>query len=114
VPRPESQTQAIDPHPPLRYPKTMQVSLQYAAEHLADLASAARRGEEVEIAQPDQPTLKLVVSEASIPAKPKTGRRILGAGVGELRVPSEEEWRAMDKELEREMLDAPLITSGEI
>jgi antitoxin (DNA-binding transcriptional repressor) of toxin-antitoxin stability system len=37
----------------------MQVSLQYAAEHLAELASAARRGEEVEIAQPDEPPLIL-------------------------------------------------------
>ena len=57
----------------------MQVTLQYAAEHLAELASAARRGEEVEIAQPDEPTLKLVVSTPS-PFTPKPGRRILGTG----------------------------------
>ena len=48
----------------------MQVSLQYAAEHLAELASAARRGEEVEIAQPDEPPIKLVVS-TSAPFTPK-------------------------------------------
>jgi antitoxin (DNA-binding transcriptional repressor) of toxin-antitoxin stability system len=87
----------------------MQVSLQYAAEHLAELASAARRGEEVEIAQPDQPPIKLVVSSPA-PFTPKPGKRILGAGRGEMVVPSWEEWKAMDKELEREINDAPLVS----
>jgi antitoxin (DNA-binding transcriptional repressor) of toxin-antitoxin stability system len=89
----------------------MQVSLQYAAEHLAELASAARRGEEVEIAQPDGPTYRLTLVPASS-RKPK-GPRILGAGVGEMVVPSWEEWKAIDKELEREVNEAPLV-SGEV
>jgi hypothetical protein len=37
------------------------------------------------------------------------GPRILGAGRGEMRVPSDEEWRAMDKQLERLMNDSPLF-----
>jgi antitoxin (DNA-binding transcriptional repressor) of toxin-antitoxin stability system len=90
----------------------MQVTLQYAAEHLAELASAARRGEEVEIAQPDEPTLKLVVS-ASSTFTPKPGRRILGAGRGEMVVPSEEEWQAMDKELEQLINGSPLYPAEE-
>jgi len=90
----------------------MQVTLQYAAEHLAELASAARRGEEVEIAQPDQPPIKLVVS-TSAPYTPKTGRRILGAGRGEMVVPSEAEWQAMDEELERLINDSPLYPAEE-
>jgi hypothetical protein len=56
--------------------------------------------------------LKLVVSKATIPVL-KDGIRVLGAGVGELRVPSVEEWRALDLAMEHEMLDAPL-TTGEI
>jgi antitoxin (DNA-binding transcriptional repressor) of toxin-antitoxin stability system len=40
----------------------MQVSLQYAAENLADLASAIDSGEEVEISRPEKPPLKLTIS----------------------------------------------------
>ncbi|HZL25210.1 MAG TPA: type II toxin-antitoxin system Phd/YefM family antitoxin [Acidobacteriaceae bacterium] len=89
----------------------MQVNLQYAEEHFTDLVSAADSGQEVEISRPDKPALKLVVSKATAPVL-KDGMRVLGAGIGELRVPSEEEWRAMDLEMEREMLDAPLTTGG--
>jgi antitoxin (DNA-binding transcriptional repressor) of toxin-antitoxin stability system len=91
----------------------MQVNLQYAEEHFADLVSAADSGQDVEISRPGKPVLKLVVSNTTVPVL-KDGMRVLGAGVGELRVPSEEEWRAMDLEMEREMLDAPLTTTGEI
>jgi antitoxin (DNA-binding transcriptional repressor) of toxin-antitoxin stability system len=91
----------------------MKVSAQYAQEHFAEILNAAESGEPVEIARPDKPTLKLVLSTAIAPAKP-AGQRILGAGRGELRVPSEEEWRQMDMELQRQMNDAPLMTSGEI
>jgi len=90
----------------------MQVTLQYAAEHLAELASAARRGEEVEIAQPDEPTLRLVVSKSAT-FTPKPGRRTLGAGRGEMMVPSEAEWQSMDEELERLINDSPLYPTEE-
>ena len=93
----------------------MKVSAKYAQEHFADILSAADNGEEVEIARPNKPTLKLIVSPA-LPASlhQPTGRRILGAGVGEVRVPSDEEWQAMDKEIEHLMCDAPLTTNGHI
>ncbi len=83
----------------------MQVTLQYAEEHFADLASAADRGEEIVITRAEKAALKLVVSHAATPVI-KTGKRILGAGRGELRVPSEEEWRRMDEEI------ANLINDG--
>ena len=90
----------------------MKVSAQYAEEHFADILDTANRGEEVEIARPDG---SLIASPLVKPAPTKpTGRRILGAGVGEMIVPTWEEWKAMDKEIEREMCDAPLISSGEI
>ncbi len=75
----------------------MQVTLQYAAEHLDELISAADSGEDVEIARPEKPALKLVVS-ASTPERQTSGRRILGALRGHVIVPSEEEWRKIDEE----------------
>jgi antitoxin (DNA-binding transcriptional repressor) of toxin-antitoxin stability system len=90
----------------------MQVNLRYAEEHLADLGDAVDAGQEVEISRPDKPSLKLVISSPSAPVK-QTGKRILGAGRGELRVPSWEEWQAMDKDLARQMNDSPLFPSDE-
>ncbi len=40
----------------------MQVTLQYAAEHFEELASVAGSGEEVKIARPEMPPLKLSVT----------------------------------------------------
>jgi hypothetical protein len=75
----------------------MKVSVQHAAEHFQDLVSAANNGQLVEIDQPDKPALHLVRS--TVPESPKlTGKRILGAGKGLLRVPDDEEWDAMHKE----------------
>ena len=76
----------------------MKVSLQYAENHLGDLATAVDAGEEVEIARPGKAGLRLVVSATTLPAAVATGRRVLGAGRGEMRVPSEAEWREMDLE----------------
>jgi len=86
----------------------MKVSAQYAEEHFADILHAADNGEEVEIARPDRPTYRLEIVKPTF-QKP-TGKRILGAGRGKIVVPSWEEWKAMDKETEREMLDVPFIT----
>jgi antitoxin (DNA-binding transcriptional repressor) of toxin-antitoxin stability system len=86
----------------------MKVSAQYAEAHLPDLLEAAFNGDEVEIAMPDKPTVKLVVVYP--PAAPKqTGRRILGAGVGLVKVPTEDEWYAMKKQLEHDMLGTPVF-----
>lgn len=92
----------------------MNVSLKYAEEHLADLISAADRGEDVEITRPEKPALKLVISSTSHVSVSKAGKRILGAGRGELHVPTFEEWQAMDAELDAELNDRPLMTSGEV
>jgi antitoxin (DNA-binding transcriptional repressor) of toxin-antitoxin stability system len=99
---------SIDPTAPLHYPKSMKVSAQYAATHFDDILSAATSGEEVEIAVPDKPTLKLVVAN---PSANTTSRRILGAGRGELRVPTPEEWAEMDKELEQ-LMNAKFTSQG--
>ncbi len=49
----------VNPTTPLRQPKSMKVSAEYAEAHFADLLHAADPGEEVEIARPDKPSLKL-------------------------------------------------------
>jgi antitoxin (DNA-binding transcriptional repressor) of toxin-antitoxin stability system len=90
----------------------MKVSAQYAQEHFDDLLDTAKTGEEVEIARPDQSSYRLTLVQAA-PVMAK-GSRILGAGRGKMIVPAWEEWKAMDAEIEREMCDAPLVSSGEI
>jgi antitoxin (DNA-binding transcriptional repressor) of toxin-antitoxin stability system len=89
----------------------MKVSAQCAEEHFADLLTAADSGEEVEIARPDKPALYLAPRPEAVPFK-RTTPRVLGEGVGEMIVPSWEEWKAIDKELEREVNDHPLISGG--
>jgi len=89
----------------------MKVSAQYAQEHFDDILIAIDTGEDVELTRPGQPSVRLILVEPA-PAKqqPATGKRILGAGVGELRVPSFEVWQAMDADLG----DRPLMSSGEV
>ena len=72
----------------------MQVDIHYAEEHLSALAAAVDAGQEIEISRPNKPVLKLVISQSQAVAG-KSGQRVLGAGVGELRVPSREEFHAL-------------------
>lgn len=75
----------------------MKVSAQYAQEHFADILTAIDTGEEVELTRPGQPSVRLILVEpAPVKKRHPNGKRILGAGRGEMRVPSEEEWKAMD------------------
>ncbi len=87
----------------------MNVSLQYAQEHLADLISAADRGEEVEITRPDEPVLRLVTSPETDARRVGNRRSLLGCGEGLITLPTDEGWAAMDKEIEDEMLNGPIF-----
>ena len=87
----------------------MKVSAQYAQEHFADILTAIDTGEEVELTRPGQPSVRLLLVEPLSEFKPATGKRILGAGRGEMRIPSEEEWAAMDKEIAHQMNEGPLF-----
>lgn len=89
----------------------MQVSAQYAFSHFDDIASAVDRGEPVEILRPGKPALQLVTAPAAV----RSRKTLFGAweGMG-IVLPTEEEWRAMDKELEQQMNDASLMTTGEV
>ena len=88
----------------------MKVNVQYAETHLADLISAADNGEIVEIARPDKSTLRLVVDNEPARAEMASqGRRsFLGGWEGRFTLPSDDEWHAMDKEIEDEMLNGDI------
>jgi antitoxin (DNA-binding transcriptional repressor) of toxin-antitoxin stability system len=85
----------------------MKVSAQYAEQHFADILHTALRGEDVEIATPEQTYVRLTL----VQTKPfqRTTPRILGEGIGEMAVPSWDEWKAIDQDLEREINQHPLI-----
>lgn len=85
---------------------------QYAEEHFSDLIAAAYRGEEVEIAAPEKPELLLKAKAGKPEAKAASGKRVLGAWRGMIELPTDEEWAAMDREIENEMVNGPLISNG--
>lgn len=87
----------------------MQVSLEYAAQHFDELARAADNGEDIEIARPEKPSLKLVRVLPQPARLPGAGRRRLGLLEGECAVSSEEEWRKMDEELADIMTNGPVF-----
>jgi hypothetical protein len=89
----------------------MKVSAQYAQEHFDDILNAASSGEEVEIALPDKPALFLARRIATFKGTPSARPRaeLLGAGEGLITLPTHEEWRAMDKEIEDEMLNGRIF-----
>ena len=90
----------------------MKVSAQYAQQHLEELLDTADHGEEIEMARDGKPSYELFVVSQHAPEP--TGRRVLGAGVGEVVIPTDEEWSAMKEEDARIPGDAPLMTSGEV
>ena len=88
----------------------MKVSAQYAQQHLEELLDTADRGEEIEIAREGKPSYELFVVSQH-PPRPK-GRRFLGAGVGELVIPTDEEWSAMKEEDARMTKDNMFASYG--
>jgi antitoxin (DNA-binding transcriptional repressor) of toxin-antitoxin stability system len=92
----------------------MKVSAQYAEEHFADILHAAIGGEDVEIATPEQASVRLTLIQPDTAAHPAIQVRPLGRLKGLVELPTDEEWAAMDKEIEDLMVNAPFISSGEV
>ena len=91
----------------------MKVSAQYAEDHFKEILATAAGGEEIEIASEGNPSFKLLVMPT--PSQHlDLGPRILGAGEGELQVPTAEEWLAMKEEDELYWQNHSLMTTGEI
>jgi antitoxin (DNA-binding transcriptional repressor) of toxin-antitoxin stability system len=85
----------------------MTVTVQYALERFDDLASAVDHGEAVEIARPDKPSLKLVISEFRQHPRRITPR-VLGAGKAFAYLPDEEELDRIDREW-KQMIDDRVV-----
>ena len=79
----------------------MKVSPQYLVEHYDDVASAVHGGEVVEVELREKPALRLVPS----PVQNRTDKRVLGAGRGELRMLSDDEWERMDEKWRKSFED---------
>jgi antitoxin (DNA-binding transcriptional repressor) of toxin-antitoxin stability system len=96
----------------------MKVNVQYAETHLADLITAAARGEMIEIDAPDacaqvyaspKPAASGSVVEQRAEAKLTSRAHLAGAWEGLVPVMSDEEWKALDKEIEDEMVNGPVF-----
>jgi prevent-host-death family protein len=87
----------------------MEVNIHEAKTNLSRLIQRAENGEEIIIARAGKPAVRLV------PVPPKTEQRfrVPGRLKGKLGLPDdwEAQFKAMDKELEELMVDAPLSTN---
>ncbi len=69
---------SLGPENPLHYTVNMVVSTEYAQAHLEQLLAAAEIGEQVEIARPDKPLVRLALATSA----PK--RKLWGAAKGQI------------------------------
>jgi antitoxin (DNA-binding transcriptional repressor) of toxin-antitoxin stability system len=74
----------------------MKVTAQYAEEHFADILRTAVSGEDVEIAMPEKPSVRLTLIKTATPVVSGEKTRPLGRLKGILEPPIDEEWSAMD------------------
>lgn len=83
------------------------VNMHEAKTHLSKLVQRVEGGAEIVINRAGKPAAKLV----PIP-KAKAGKRKLGGWEGKFKVPSDEEWEQMDREIEQ-LFDESEIFPGE-
>jgi antitoxin (DNA-binding transcriptional repressor) of toxin-antitoxin stability system len=91
----------------------MKVSAQYAEEHFADILHTALRGEDVEIATPEQASVRMAL--ATSPPKTPSGRprrELWGAWEGLVSTPDQKTWDEMHEQFLREMPDFAKVGDG--
>ncbi len=71
------------------------VNMHEAKTHLSKLVERVEGGEEIVISRAGKPAAKLV------PVPEKLGPRKLGGWEGKVQMPSDEEWKKMDEEIEQ-------------
>ncbi len=90
----------------------MVVSAQYAAEHFEELASAADRGEEVQIARNGKPALTLIAKRAGTTAvRPRS--ELFGSWRGRAWMSPDFDSPETNKEIEDEFLNGSVFPAGE-
>jgi prevent-host-death family protein len=82
-----------------------QVNMHEAKTHLSKLVERVEEGEEIVISRSGTPAAKLV------PVPKKLGPRKLGGWEGKMKMPSDEEWEAMDKEIEQLFEESEIFPS---
>jgi prevent-host-death family protein len=84
----------------------MKANVHQAKTQLSKLISAAESGEEVIIARNGKPAVRMVPVRA---VAAKSRREMWGAWEGRITLPTDAEWKAMDKEIEDEMVNGPIF-----
>jgi prevent-host-death family protein len=72
------------------------VNMHEAKTHLSKLVERVEGGEEIVISRAGKPAAMLV----PVPREKKPGKRKLGQWEGKVKLPSDEEWAEMDREIE--------------
>jgi prevent-host-death family protein len=83
------------------------VNMHEAKTHLSKLVARVEGGEQIVITRAGKPAAKLV----PVPQE-KRGKRKLGGWEGRFQMPSDEEWKKMDEEIEQ-MFEESEIFPGE-
>lgn len=83
------------------------VNMHEAKTNLSKLVERVEKGEEIVISRAGKPAAKLV----PVPQE-KPGKRQLGAWEGRFKLPSDEEWKRMDEEIEQ-LFEESKIFPGE-
>jgi len=89
----------------------VEVNVHHAKTHLSKLIAAAESGEEVIISRNGKPAVKLVLV-ATPRRRPR--RELWGAWEGKITLPTDAEWKAMDKEIEEEMVNGPIFPDEQV
>lgn len=86
-----------------------QVNMHEAKTHLSKLVERVERGEEIVISRAGKPAAKLVPVEP-----PRQGKRKLGIWADKgYRLPTDEEWAEMDRELEEDFRESGLLAGDD-
>jgi prevent-host-death family protein len=82
-----------------------QVNMHEAKTHLSRLVERVEGGAEIVISRAGKPAAKLVPMPA--------GKRKLGVWEGKVRLPSDQEWAEMDREIAESFEESEIFPSGE-
>lgn len=84
------------------------VNMHEAKTHLSKLVARVEGGEQIVITRAGKPAARLVPVSRDGP-----GKRKLGGWEGRMRMPTDAEWEAMDREIEQDFEESEIFPSGE-
>jgi len=84
------------------------VNMHEAKTQLSRLVARVEGGEQIVITRAGKPAAKLVPIAAE-----KPGKRTLGGWEGKMRMPTDEEWEEMDREIEGDFEESEIFPTGD-